>query len=95
LTYLKALPVDYLKIGGQYIRRVAEDPIYGALVVAVNEVGRIMGLTTIAEAVESEPVLQKLRSLGMGYAQGRLVGPPVPFTDTEGEVALPCVQRMA
>ena len=95
LTYLKALPVDYLKIGGQYVRQVAEDPVYGTLVGAVNEVGRIMGLTTIAEEVESEPVLQKLRSLGMGYAQGLAIGPPVPFADPEGEVALPCVQRMA
>lgn len=94
-AYLKALPVDYLKIGGQYVRRVAEDPVYGTLVSAVNEVGRIMGITTIAEEVENDTVLRKLRTLGTGYVQGHAVGPPVPLTDAEGEVALPCVRRSA
>ncbi len=53
-AYLKALPVDYVKIGGHYVRRVVDDPVYGTLVSAVNEVGRIMGITTIAEEVESD-----------------------------------------
>ncbi len=92
-AHLKALLVDYVKIGGHYVRGVAEDPVYGTLVGTVNEIGRIMGLTTIAEEVESEPTLQKLRELGVAYAQGEAVAPSVPLTDAEGGVALPCVQR--
>src|SRR5256886_2751868 len=55
-AHLKALSVDYVKIGGHYVRGVANDPVYGTLVRAVNEIGRIMGITTIAEEVESETV---------------------------------------
>ncbi len=60
---------------------------------AVNEIGRIMGITTIAEEVESETILQKLRGLGVGYAQGHAVAPPAPLLDRDGQVALPHVQR--
>ena len=92
-AHLKALPVDYVKIGGHYVRGIVEDPVYGALVDAVNQIGRIMGIATIAEEVESESILQKLRVLGVGYAQGHAVAPPAPFANADGDVALPCVQR--
>jgi len=92
-AHLKALPVDYVKIGGHYVRGVLEDPVYGTLVSTVNQIGRILGITTIAEEVETEPVLHKLRALGVGYAQGHAVAPPEPLADAEGEVALPWLQR--
>jgi diguanylate cyclase (GGDEF)-like protein/PAS domain S-box-containing protein len=92
--YLKALAVDFLKIGGHYVRGVVNDPVYGAIVSAVNEVGRLMGIATIAEEVDSEPVLDRLRTLGIGYAQGHAIALPEPLADAEGEVALPCVQAV-
>ena len=92
---LKALPVDYVKIGGHYVRSVAEDPVYGALVHAVKEIARITGVVTIAKEVESETILQKLKDLGVGYAQGHAVAAPAPLMDAKGEVALPRVQRSA
>ena len=94
-AHLKALSVDFVKIGGHYVRGVVEDPVYGTLVSTVNEIGRIMGITTIAEEVESENVLEKLRSLGVGYAQGHAVGSPAPLADEEGAVSIPCVRRSA
>jgi EAL domain-containing protein (putative c-di-GMP-specific phosphodiesterase class I) len=94
-AHLKALSLDFVKIGGHYVRGVVEDPVYGTLVRTVNEIGRIMGITTIAEEVESETILQKLRVLGVGYAQGHAIAPPAPLADAEGVVALPCVQRLA
>jgi diguanylate cyclase (GGDEF)-like protein/PAS domain S-box-containing protein len=94
-AHLKALSLDFVKIGGHYVRGVIEDPVYGTLVRTVNEIGRIMGITTIAEEVESETVLQKLRVLGVGYAQGHAIAPPAPLADAEGDVVLPCVERLA
>lgn len=94
-AYLKSLPVDFVKIGGHYIRAVAEDPVYGTLVSAVNQIGGIMGIPTIAEEVDSEAVLQKLRTLGVAYAQGNAVAPPEPLADPEGAVAMPCYRRSA
>jgi diguanylate cyclase (GGDEF)-like protein/PAS domain S-box-containing protein len=92
-AYLKALAVDFLKIGGHYVRGVIDDPVYGTIVSAVNQIGGLMGIATIAEEVDSEPILDQLRKLGVGYAQGHAVAVPEPLANTDGEVvALPCFQ---
>lgn len=86
-TYLKNLPVDYLKIDGQFIRNVAEDSVDESMVRAINEVGRAMGIETIAERVETKQVLDKLSDLGVEFAQGYFIARPTsvqsfePWTD--------------
>lgn len=77
--YLKNLPVDYLKIDGSFVRRVADDPIDCAMVETINRVGHLMGLKTIAESVESADALEKLRDLGVDYAQGFGISDVLPF----------------
>jgi diguanylate cyclase (GGDEF)-like protein/PAS domain S-box-containing protein len=92
--YLKALAVDFLKISGHYVRGVVDDPVYSTIVAAVNQVGRLMGIATVAEEVDSEPVLNQLRNLGIGYAQGYALAVPQPLADSEGEMALPGFQQL-
>jgi diguanylate cyclase (GGDEF)-like protein/PAS domain S-box-containing protein len=75
-TYLKNLPVDYLKIDGQFIRNVAEDSVDESMVKAINQVGQAMGIETIAERVESKEVLDKLSELGIEFAQGYYIARP-------------------
>jgi len=75
-TYLKNLPVDYLKIDGQFIRNVAEDQVDESMVKAINEVGRAMGIETIAERVETKAVLDKLSDIGIEFAQGYYIARP-------------------
>jgi len=94
-TYLKTLPVDFLKIGGHFVRGVVEDPIYGSIVTAVNQIGRSMGISTIAKQVGSASVLHKLRDLGIGFAQGRALVPPMPLTNADGRVLMEDLQRSA
>lgn len=94
-VHLKGLPVDYVKIGGAFVRGVATDPVYGTLVRTVNEIGRIMGIATIAAEVETEIILQELRKLGLEYAQGQAVAPALPLIDARGDVVLPGVRRAA
>jgi EAL domain-containing protein (putative c-di-GMP-specific phosphodiesterase class I) len=53
-----------------------------------------MGIATIAEEVDSEPVLDRLRNLGIGYAQGPAVAAPEPLADSEGEVVFPCFRQL-
>lgn len=72
--YLKALPVDYLKIDGIFVRDIATNPINRALVKAINEVGHVMGIQTVAEYVEDGAALSVVRELGIDYAQGYAVG---------------------
>jgi diguanylate cyclase (GGDEF)-like protein/PAS domain S-box-containing protein len=73
--YLKALAVDYLKIDGVFVRDIASNPVNRALVKAINEVGHVMGLLTVAEYVEDDATLEVVRALGVDYAQGYAVGP--------------------
>lgn len=79
LAYLKNLPVDYLKIDGHFIRNIVEDPINTAMVEAINRIGHIMGLQTIAEFVEDDAILAKIKDLHIDYAQGYRIAKPCPF----------------
>ena len=79
-AYLKALPVDYLKIDGVFIRDIASNAINRAMVKAINEVGHVMGISTVAEYVEDEPTLETVRELGLDFAQGYAVGMLRPLT---------------
>lgn len=85
-TYLKALPADYLKIDGSFVRHVTESPVDRSIVSAINATGRIMGLKTIAEFAHSEAIIGCLRDLGVDYAQGDAVAPPRPVPPLEASV---------
>jgi diguanylate cyclase (GGDEF)-like protein len=77
--YLKTLPVDYLKIDGQFVRDVVDDPLDEAAVRCFAEVARVVGVKTVAEFVDRPEVLAKLRSMGIDYAQGFLLHRPAPL----------------
>jgi len=77
--YLKHLPVDHLKIDGAFVRDVADDPIDRAMVEAINKVGHVMGITTIAECVETPQTLAILEQIGVDYAQGFAIARPRPY----------------
>ncbi len=69
-TYLKHLPVDYLKIDGSFVQDMLNDPMDAAMVRAIAEVGRALGLQTIAEFVENEDTIAELRRADVDFAQG-------------------------
>jgi len=75
-AYLKNLPVDYIKIDGNFIKNVAENPIDIVMVEAITKIAHVMGIKTIAEYVESQAVMDKLKELGVDYAQGYFLGKP-------------------
>ena len=74
--YLRMLSVDSLKIDGQFIRGLAEDPLNEAAVRSFVEAARVLGLTTVAEFVDSPATLEQIRRLGVDYAQGHLLHAP-------------------
>jgi EAL domain-containing protein (putative c-di-GMP-specific phosphodiesterase class I) len=78
-SYLKTLPVDYLKIDGAFIRELAADDIDRAMVEAVNRIGHRMGLSTIAECVESETIARMVEEIGVDYGQGYGLAKPQPL----------------
>lgn len=79
-AYLKALPVDFLKIDGVFVRDLATNAINRAMVKAINEVGHVMGIRTVAEYVEDDAILAQVRAIGVDYAQGYAVGRLRPLT---------------
>ena len=79
--YLKNLPVDYLKIDGNFVNDIVEDPIDYAMVEAINTIGHVMGMLTIAEFVENDQILEKLRMIGVDFAQGYGIERPQPLAD--------------
>jgi EAL domain-containing protein (putative c-di-GMP-specific phosphodiesterase class I) len=71
--------VDFLKIDGVFVKDVVDDPINLAMVKSINDIGKVMGKRTIAEFVENDGILEKLREVGVDYAQGFCVGRPTPL----------------
>ncbi len=69
-SYLKTLAADYLKIDGGFVRDMLEDPMDDAIVQAINNIGHVAGLKTIAEFVENAAIQARLAQIGVDYAQG-------------------------
>jgi diguanylate cyclase (GGDEF)-like protein len=80
-SYLKTLPVDYLKIDGSFIRDIVIDPVARAMVTAINQIAHTMKLQTIAEFVESQPILDELAHLEIDHAQGFHICKPFPINE--------------
>ena len=76
--FLKSLPVDYLKIDGQFMHNVNHDRIDRSMVEAIVQIGETMGISTIAERVDSAQVLARLADIGIQYAQGNYIAAPLP-----------------
>jgi diguanylate cyclase (GGDEF)-like protein/PAS domain S-box-containing protein len=80
-AYLKNLKVDMLKIDGMFIKDMLKDPIDEAMVKSINDVGKVMGMETIAEFVENDEIRQRLQEIGINYGQGYGLGKPVPIDE--------------
>lgn len=75
-TYLKNLPVDYLKIDGAFVKEMDKNPSDFAVVKSISEIGHFMGKKIIAEYVENAAVMKQLREVGVDYAQGFVIDKP-------------------
>jgi diguanylate cyclase (GGDEF)-like protein/PAS domain S-box-containing protein len=83
-AYLRALPVDFLKIDGAFVKNIVGDPLDFAMVKSINDMGHVLGKQTIAEFVENRAILDKLREIGVDYAQGYGISSPRPLDDLTG-----------
>lgn len=80
-SYLKHLPVDYLKIDGSFVRNVHEDEDDRGLVRSMHEIAHLLGKRTIAEYVESPAIIDVLKGIGIDYGQGHALEKPRPLLD--------------
>ena len=80
-TYLKKLPVEFLKIDGIFVRDILSDPVDFAMVKAISELGQLLGKEIIAEFVETRELADELRKMGVNYMQGHAYGKPQPLNN--------------
>jgi len=78
---IKGLPIDYIKIDGLFVRGLLDDKIDYAMVETINHIGKLMGVETIAESVESSEVLEKLREIGVDHVQGIGICTQIPLNE--------------
>ena len=87
LAHLRDLPLDRIKIDRSFVSIALNDPHSLAVVRAITQMGRDMGIETLAEGVETSDQLELLRTLGCGAVQGYLIGyPERPASDLQGEL---------
>ena len=77
--YLKHLPLDYVKIDGDFIRNLAGSVTDQLVVKSIVDIARGMGMKTIAEFVETAEIVEMLREKGVDYSQGYHHGRPEPM----------------
>jgi len=80
-AYLRGFPIDYLKIDGEFVKDMTIDAVDYEIVEAIHNVGRVMGIKTVAESVENADILAALLLIGVDFAQGYHVSRPMPMMD--------------
>jgi EAL domain-containing protein (putative c-di-GMP-specific phosphodiesterase class I) len=79
LTYLRDLPITYVKIDGRFVNGIVGNETDSNMVEAISQMARTLGKTTIAEGIENAPTLDKLRGIGVDLGQGFHIGRPGPL----------------
>ncbi|GLP95901.1 putative bifunctional diguanylate cyclase/phosphodiesterase [Paraferrimonas sedimenticola] len=79
--YLSDMPVDYVKIDGRFVKNMDRNPQDLAIVRSVHDVCKVMGKKTVAEFVENKDIIERLKNIGVHYAQGYAIGKPVPLEE--------------
>ncbi len=79
-SYLKQLPVNYIKIDGSFIQMMSSSQVDFEMVRFTNDISHMMGRKTIAEYVTDPSILESLKAIGVDFAQGYWVGKPRPLT---------------
>lgn len=80
-AYLKDLPVHYIKIDGVFVRDILENPLSAAIISSMTSIAKVMKAQTVAEHVENDLIAQSIKSHGIDFIQGFVVGKPVPLDD--------------
>jgi len=84
-TYLKNLPVDFVKIDGSFVEHILTDPVSLAMVRAISDIASVMEIQSIAEYVENQEVRDKLQEIGIDYVQGFGVAKPASLMNFEAQ----------
>ena len=76
-SHLKNLPVDFIKIDGQFVKDFMSDPMDRAIVTSIHNIAHSLGKKTIAEFVEDAETMRILKDIGIDYVQGYYLSHPL------------------
>jgi diguanylate cyclase (GGDEF)-like protein/PAS domain S-box-containing protein len=93
LHYLKALPLDLLKLSPAVIRDLEADPLQAVVARAATQAGRVLGIPIVAKGADTGAALDALRALGVDFAQGYALAAPRPIEDLIAEAGASCPVR--
>ncbi len=77
-SYIKNLPIDFIKISGSFIEDIRKDKVDQVMVRSIVQVAKALGKKTVAENIEDKTTLKMLKKLGIDFFQGRYFGEPLP-----------------
>ncbi len=80
-AYLKDLSVNYVKVDGVFVRDILENPLSEAIVASLVRIAEVMSAAVVAEHVETDLIVQRLRQHGVSFGQGYGIGKPRPLQD--------------
>jgi len=89
LTYLKQMPVDFIKLDIEFVRDLVSSSASRHVVQAVVGLARDFGVQTVAEGVEDAATLELLARFGVDFAQGFYIARPEPFAERPGDLSAP------
>jgi diguanylate cyclase (GGDEF)-like protein/PAS domain S-box-containing protein len=78
-NFVKSLPFDYLKIDAELSKNILANEINLAMAKSIIEISHVMGKKTIAKGIENKSTLDKMKVIGIDYAQGYYLGRPQPL----------------
>ena len=81
LSYLKNLPVNYLKIDGAFVKNIIGNHVDDEILQSINRIGHVMNIKTVAEYVETPAIQDRLLEIGIDYLQGFLIHKPTLLQD--------------
>ncbi|HKT72035.1 MAG TPA: EAL domain-containing protein [Steroidobacteraceae bacterium] len=81
LSYLKSLPVDFLRIDGSLVGHVVQHPVDRGLVEAISRIGKSLGIATVAKGVDNDEVMREIAGIGVDFVQGQVVASCVPAVE--------------
>lgn len=85
-SYLKKMPLSYVKLDGSYVKGLLNSPADQVFVESLSKMVQAFGMQTIAEFVSDEATCQKLLELGVSYGQGFFIGKPQPYLTEIDEI---------
>lgn len=93
--YLKKLPVDYIKIDGDFVQDILEDKLDQTIVKFIAEIAQTLGIKTVAECVEQQVTWNRLAQLGVDYIQGYVYAKPAPIKESRDLQLKPSMEDVA